>query len=112
MIDSITVLEDGKLSAFTGAVETYLQPQIEVNTKDNLNQLLIKDKYNNSVLCDTTITSINGVAFSGSFADLETQIRELAKQATNYTADRAAPMTRRSKNLQTRPPLWFQDGKK
>ena len=34
MIDSITVLEDGKLSAFTGAVETYLQPQIEVNTKD------------------------------------------------------------------------------
>ena len=81
MIDSITVLEDGKLSAFTGAVETYLQPQIEVNTKDNLNQLLIKDKYNNSVLCDTTITSINGVAFSGSFADLETQIRELAKQA-------------------------------
>ena len=81
MIDSITVLEDGKLSAFTGAVETYLQPEIIVDTKDSLSQLLIKDRYNNTVNCDTTITSINGVAFSGSFADLETQIRDLAKQA-------------------------------
>tara|TARA_B100000965_G_scaffold171289_1_gene143032 strand:+ start:15756 stop:16265 length:510 start_codon:yes stop_codon:yes gene_type:complete len=86
MIDSITILQDGKLSAFTGAIETYLQPKIEVDTKDNLNQLLIKDKYNNSVLCNTTITSINGVSFSGSFADLETQIRELAKQANELNS--------------------------
>jgi len=81
MIDTIIVLEDGKISAFTGAVETYLQPEIIVDTKDNLNQLLIKDRYNNTVSCDATITSINGVTFSGTFTDLETQIRELAKQA-------------------------------
>ena len=81
MINSIDILEDGKLSAFTGAVESYLQPEIIVDTLDSLQQLLIKDQFGNYVKADTTITSIKGVAFAGTFADLETAIRDLALES-------------------------------
>ena len=81
MINTIDILEDGKLSAFTGAVETYLQPEIIIDTLDDLQQLIIKDQFNNYVKVDTTITSIKGVAFAGTFADLETQIRALALES-------------------------------
>lgn len=81
MINSIDILEDGKLSAFTGADETYLQPEIIVDTLDSLQQLLIKDQFGNYVKVDTTITTIKGVAFAGTFADLETAIRDLALES-------------------------------
>ena len=81
MINSIDILEDGKLSAFTGAAESYLQPEIIVDTLDSLQQLLIKDQFGNYVKADTTITSIKGVAFAGTFADLETAIRDLALES-------------------------------
>ena len=81
MINSIDILEDGKLSTFTGAVEVYLQPEIIVDTLDDLQQLLIKDQFSTYVKVDTTITSIKGVAFSGTFADLETAIRDLALES-------------------------------
>lgn len=81
MINTIDILEDGKLSAFTGAVETYLQPEIIIDTLDDLQQLIIKDQFNNYVKVDTTITSIKGVPFAGTFADLETQIRALALES-------------------------------
>lgn len=81
MINTIDILEDGKLSAFTGAVESYLQPEIIVDTLDSLQQLLIKDQFGNYVKVDTTITSIKGVAFAGTFADLETAIRDLALES-------------------------------
>jgi len=81
MINTIDILEDGKLSAFTGAVESYLQPEIIVDTLDSLQQLLIKDQFGNYVKADTTITSIKGVAFAGTFADLETAIRDLALES-------------------------------
>jgi hypothetical protein len=81
MINSIDILGDGKLSAFTGALETYLQPEIIVDTLDDLQQLIIKDQFNNYVKVDTTISTIKGVAFAGTFADLETQIRALALES-------------------------------
>ena len=81
MINTIDILEDGKLSAFTGAVESYLQPEIIVDTLDSLQQLLIKDQFGNYAKVDTTITSIKGVAFAGTFADLETAIRDLALES-------------------------------
>ena len=81
MINTIDILEDGKLSAFTGAVESYLQPEIIVDTLDSLQQLLIKDQFGNYVKVDTTITSIKGVPFAGTFADLETAIRDLALES-------------------------------
>ena len=81
MINTIDILEDGKLSAFTGAVETYLQPEIIVDTLDSLQQLLIKDQFGNYVKADTTISSIKGVPFAGTFADLETSIRDLALES-------------------------------
>ena len=81
MINTIDILEDGKLSAFTGAVETYLQPEIIVDTLDSLQQLIIKDQFGNYVKADTTISTIKGVAFAGTFADLETAIRDLALES-------------------------------
>lgn len=81
MINTIDILEDGKLSAFTGAVETYLQPEIIIDTLDDLQQLIIKDQFNNYVKVDTTISTIKGVPFAGTFADLETQIRALALES-------------------------------
>ena len=81
MINTIDILEDGKLSAFTGAVESYLQPEIIVDTLDSLQQLLIKDQFGNYVKADTTISTIKGVAFAGTFADLETAIRDLALES-------------------------------
>jgi hypothetical protein len=81
MINTIDILEDGKLSAFTGAVESYLQPEIIIDTLDSLQQLLIKDQFGNYVKADTTITSIKGVPFAGTFADLETAIRDLALES-------------------------------
>jgi hypothetical protein len=86
MINTIDILEDGKLSAFTGAEETYLQPEIIVDTLDSLQQLLIKDQFGNYVKADTTISSIKGVPFAGTFADLETAIRDLALESNGlYT---------------------------
>jgi len=81
MINTIDILEDGKLSAFTGAVETYLQPEIIIDTLDSLQQLIIKDQFGTYVKVDTTISTIKGVAFAGTFADLETAIRDLALES-------------------------------
>ena len=81
MINTIDILADGKLSAFTGTEETYLQPEIIIDTLDGLQQLLIKDQFGNYVKADTTITSIKGVPFAGTFADLETAIRDLALES-------------------------------
>ncbi len=81
MINTIDILEDGKLSAFTGAIETYLQPEIIVDTLDDLQQLIIKDQFSTYVKVDTTISTIKGVAFAGTFADLETAIRDLALES-------------------------------
>jgi len=81
MINTIDILADGKLSAFTGTEETYLQPEIIIDTLDDLQQLLIKDQFGNYVKVDTTITSIKGVPFAGTFAALETAIRDLALES-------------------------------
>ena len=81
MIKTIDILADGKLSSFTGTEETYLQPEIIIDTLDDLQQLLIKDQFGTYVKVDTTITSIKGVPFAGTFADLEIEIRDLALES-------------------------------
>ena len=82
---SITILADGKLSIFLfDNTEVYLQPTIIVDTLDSLQRLKIRDSVN-YVDIDTSIEFINGVAFSGDFAQLEISVRETAKNANNIT---------------------------
>ena len=84
---SITVLEDGKLSIFLfDNKEVYLQPTIIVDTLDSLQRLKIRDSVN-YVDIDTSIEEIGGSPFGGTFPQLETAIRELAKSANsiNYS---------------------------
>jgi hypothetical protein len=97
---SITVLEDGKLSIFLfDNKEVYLQPTIIVDTLDSLQRLKIRDSVN-YVDIDTSIEEIGGSPFGGTFPQLETAIRELAKSANsiNYSgggaADRAIALFR------------------
>lgn len=86
----ITILEDGKLKAteFGGNI-VYMQPTIVVDTLNNVSELIIRGRFGNSILVDTTLKNINGKSFSGDFANLETKIRGLAKNANsdNLVAD-------------------------
>ena len=73
---SILVLEDGKISAFDFQnKETYIQPEIIVNTLDAISQITIQGQFKETVTVDITIQTINGVAFVGNFAQLETALR-------------------------------------
>ena len=66
---SILVLEDGKISAFDFQnKETYLQPEIVVNSLDALELVTIDGRFKESINIDITIQSIDGVAFAGNFA--------------------------------------------
>jgi hypothetical protein len=79
---SILVLEDGKISAFDfHNKETYIQPEIIVNTLDAIEQMTIFGQFRETVNIDITIQSIDGVAFAGNFAALETALRLAAKKA-------------------------------
>jgi hypothetical protein len=79
---SILVLEDGKISAFDfHNKETYIQPEIIVNTLDAIQQITMFGQFRETVNIDTTIQEIDGVAFAGNFAALETALRLAAKKA-------------------------------
>ncbi len=79
---SILVLEDGKISAFDFQnKETYIQPEIIVNTLDAIEQITMFGQFRETINIDTTIQSIDGVAFAGTFAQLETALRLAAKKA-------------------------------
>ncbi len=79
---SILVLEDGKISAFDFQnKETYIQPEIIVNTLDAIQQITMFGQFRETINIDTTIQEIDGVAFAGTFAQLETELRLAAKKA-------------------------------
>ena len=79
---TILVLEDGKISAFDFQNrETYIQPEIIVNTLDAINQMTIQGQFKESVTVDISIQSIDGIAFGGTFAQLETALRLAALKA-------------------------------
>jgi len=79
---SILVLEDGKISAFDFQNrETYIQPEIIVNTLDAISQMTIQGQFKESVTVDISIQSIDGIAFGGTFAQLETALRLAALKA-------------------------------
>lgn len=79
---SILVLEDGKISAFDFQnKETYIQPEIIVNTLDAIQQITMFGQFRETINIDTTIQEIDGVAFAGTFAQLETALRLAAKKA-------------------------------
>ena len=79
---SILVLEDGKISAFDFQnKETYIQPEIIVNTLDAISQITIQGQFKETINVDITIQTINGVAFGGNFAQLETALRLAAKES-------------------------------
>ena len=83
---SILVLEDGKISAFDFQnKETYLQPEIVVNSLDALELVTIDGRFKESINIDTTIQSIDGVAFAGNFAALETALRLAALKANGLS---------------------------
>ena len=73
---SILVLEDGKISAFDFQnKETYIQPEIIVNTLDAISQITIQGQFKETINVDITIQTIDGIAFSGNFTQLETALR-------------------------------------
>jgi len=79
---SILILEDGKISAFDFQnKETYIQPEIIVNTLDAISQITIQGQFKETINVDITIQTINGVAFVGNFAQLETALRLAAKES-------------------------------
>ena len=83
---SILVLEDGKISAFDFQnKETYLQPEIVVNSLDALELVTIDGRFKESINIDITIQSIDGVAFAGNFAALETALRLAALKANGLS---------------------------
>ena len=83
---SILVLEDGKISAFDFQnKETYLQPEIVVNSLDALELVTIDGRFKESINVDITIQSIDGVAFAGNFAALETALRLAALKANGLS---------------------------
>jgi len=83
---TISVLEDGKLSVFLNSgQEVYIQPQIVVDTLDKIDSIIIRGEDKNHVDVDVTVSEIDGVAFSGTFAQLETALRELAKKANGLS---------------------------
>jgi len=78
---TITVLEDGKLSVFLNSgQEVYIQPPLVVDTLDNIDELIIRGEDKNNAKVDTTVSELDGVPFAGTFEDLETALRELAKK--------------------------------
>lgn len=81
---SIEVLEDGKLRAITTRNKiVYIQPVIEVDTLDNNEELEVFGSRNQRVQIETNISTIDGVPFSGTFEELETEIRNLAAKANS-----------------------------
>jgi len=80
---SIVALEDGKLFATLSDGETaYMQPVIVVDSLTEIELVEVRGVDRIKVRVDTSIVSIDGVAFaSGSYAQLETALRELAKKA-------------------------------
>ena len=72
----------GKISAFDFQNrETYIQPEIIVNTLDAISQMTIQGQFKESVTVDISIQSIDGIAFGGTFAQLETALRLAALKA-------------------------------
>jgi hypothetical protein len=80
---SLEVLGDGQVKAITnkGNQEVFLQPVIFVDSKEPNLRLEIKGSRGNQVRVSTDISSIDGVAFSGTFEELETALREMARTA-------------------------------
>ena len=88
VIDEISMLPDGKMECLTGANKVYVQPEAKVKivTINNATMLLIKGKLGGSAYIDTTITSIEGVAFSGTFAELDLLVSEFVKDCNSVWA--------------------------
>lgn len=80
---SLEVLEDGQVKSITnkGNQEIYLQPVILVDSKEANSRLEIKGSRGNQIRVSTGVSSIDGAAFSGTFEDLETALREMALKA-------------------------------
>ena len=69
---SIEVLEDGKLRAITTKNEiVYIQPTIVVDAYDNNENLRVRGVSEQEVVINTTVSSIDSVAFSGTFDSVE-----------------------------------------
>ena len=81
---SIEILEDGKLLARmpNNKIE-YIQPPIQVDALDNIDVLEVSGEDQIRVHIDTTINEIDNVPFSGTFDQLETEIRNLAKASNS-----------------------------
>ena len=79
---SVEVLEDGKILVKMPNNKTeYIQPPIQVDTLDNIEVLEVSGLNQVRVHIDTTITEIDNVAFAGTFEQLETSIRGIAKDS-------------------------------
>ncbi len=79
---SIVALEDGKLLVTLSNGKTeYLQPSIVVDSLVGISIVEVRGKDKNQVDVKTSINSIDGVPFSGTYAQLETSLRNLAKKA-------------------------------
>ena len=80
---SLEVLEDGQVKSITNKEnqEIYLQPVIFVDSKEANSRLEIKGSRGNQIRVSTGVSSIDGAAFSGTFEDLETALREMALKA-------------------------------
>lgn len=85
LVQKIEVLEDGKLKATvltsTIPMVVYLQPVIVVDNLDKNEEVHVRGKNGNLVLCDSTIESIDGVPFVGDYTALQTALRTMAKTA-------------------------------
>ena len=80
--ETISVLEDGKLSVFLfSGEEVYIQPTTIVDTYDDNLSFIVRGADTHNVRVDTTVFEVDGVAFSGTFEALETALRELAKKS-------------------------------
>lgn len=80
---SLEVLEDGQVKVITLRKNViYLQPVIIVDAYLDIENLEVKGSRNEEVRVNVTnVTSIDGTAFSGTFAALEVALRELALKA-------------------------------
>lgn len=80
--DTISILEDGKLSiVLKSGKKIYIQPMLVVDTLDELSRLVVRGQDANNVTVDTTVSEVDGIAFSGDFAALEIALRDIAKKS-------------------------------
>lgn len=82
LVKSLELLFDGKIKViFFGDGSTYLQPPIVVNSYLETSLVRAVGQPAVFVNIDTTLEEVDGVAFSGTFDDLDLAIRTIAKDS-------------------------------